>query len=904
MPAHIILITLFWLSCVAGAHRFELDLSGGAGEWSTSNSNGSNPIHIPASVPGGIYSDLIAAKVIQPDIFYRSRDVELRWVALDDWTYMRTFSVPKEILQTQTQVLSLLGVDTVASIYLNDHFLGNTSNMFVSYDFGVKPYLKLQNNLSVRIYSPITAAIDTAHSLPHPSPPECNPTLYHGECHVNVLRKMQASFAWDWGPAFPSMGIWKPIQLRCFNHLLLHQVTTQLNEQPAVWHVDIEALLQNPHNEGEMGAAEVTLKSPEVTMKATLHVEEGMLTSELHNRKVSWEDGFMIVQARMVVRKDLVQLWWPNGYGSQPLYKLDVVVRYLTPHGELELEKSVTIGFRTIRIVQDPVPNSKGLTFYFSVNDVPIFAKGSNYIPAHILPEKSADFSTVDRLLTSTVEANMNMLRVWGGGLYESDMFYERCDRYGILIWQDFMFACATYPTTEAFLKSVSAEITQQVRRLMNHPSIAVWAGNNENEVALRNNWYSTSSNESLYFAEYRKLYVDTIRPIVTRLDSTRGYLTSSPSNGKESERENFIADNPYDSLYGDTHTYNYFINPWNPDNYPIPRFCSEYGFQSLPSLSSLAKVSAPGDLDSLGTAFMGHRQHLPGGNLYLVSLLEHQIDLPNGTHDLDKFIYYTQINQAMSIKTETEVYRRHRSVLKEDGKGLTMGALYWQLNDVWQAPSWSSIEFSGRWKMLHFFAVKFFGPLLLSPTLDSDNLTLTFVNDFVTGVENVTLHVYVYTWNSTTPLTHVKKTYNVKKACSEVAWSLSMSNLSGGNNPDELFVRTSVTDAAQIPLIHDNFLFPTALKKAAKHLKPATVTVRLVRSTAPDIYQIHLYSDVITLFVWIELINLNVNESLVNFSDNGFHMVNQDHIIACSVPNVTSETLKNHIRIQAFNQS
>uniref|UniRef100_A0A8D8RNN4 beta-mannosidase n=3 Tax=Cacopsylla melanoneura TaxID=428564 RepID=A0A8D8RNN4_9HEMI len=932
-----IIFVLFISSCLSLYSCLTLDLS--KSETTVTNSNKS--IHIPASIPGGIYSDLISAKVIpQDDIFYRYNDVELRWVGHDDWTYTINITLTEEYLTTQHQDLVLSGVDTIASITLNDHYIGNTSNMFVEYSFNVKPFLQLQNSLVIVIYSPIRLAQSVSLSLPHNVPPLCNPDTYHGECHINVLRKMQASFAWDWGPAFPSMGLWKPVYIYCYDDdVSLHSVSTHVLEAEDEWIVHIQAFVHT--------TMETRQATREVKVESVLELETRVLRQTKSHPQVerdAVEQGVLVVKGEMRVKKSLVKLWWPNGYGSQPLYNLEVILNHMNK----KQSKSVAIGFRTIRIVQDPVPNKKGLTFYFLVNNVPIFAKGSNFIPSHILPEKSADYVTINRLLHSAMLTHTNMIRVWGGGLYESDMFYQLCDRYGILVWQDMMFACATYPATDDFLHSVSLEISQQVRRLKTHASIAVWAGNNENEVALRQNWYSTDKNQSLYFEEYRKLYVDVIRTVVNKEDPSREYLTSSPSNGKESEKENFIANNPYDPLYGDTHNYNYLVDSWDPASfYPVPRFCSEYGFQSLPSHSSLASIATREDLDSLKTPLMTHRQHLSMGNFYLVLLIERQMAIDLNLNDnLKTVIYYSQISQAMSIKTETEVYRRHRSVLSDDGIGLTMGALYWQLNDVWQAPSWSSIEFSGRWKMLHFYAAKFFAPVIISPTLDfisknspssnfpsfsnrpssnsssnkspsrkfsskkspslsfpSKELTLTLVNDLETNiVDNLMIHVSVYTWNSTTPIRHLSKPYTLKKACSEVAWTLPMDDLAKGYSFEEILIRASVTDSTNIPLLHDNYLFPSSLKRAVRFMKPAKVAILSVKLSSKDQYLVHLQSSSIALFVWLELEGLDVDERLVYFSDNGFHMVTEDHIITITAPNVTSQLINDHLQIQVFN--
>ncbi|KAL1461109.1 hypothetical protein WDU94_013040 [Cyamophila willieti] len=375
------------------------------------------------------------------------------WVMMIGCTRL-TLPCPKNISTRNTRILVLTGVDTIASIKLNGQYVGNTSNMFVEYSFNVKPFLQLQNTLAILIYSPIREAQRVSLSLPHNVPPLCNPDAYHGECHINVLRKMQASFAWDWGPAFPSMGVWKPIYIDCYNELSLNSVSTHLQEREDEWIVHIEAFIHTSMDERQA--------TKDIKVETVLELETRVLRhtrSQPEVERDALQQGVLVVKGQMKVKKNLVKLWWPNGYGSQSLYNLEVILN----HRNKKLSKSVAIGFRTIRIVQDPVQNKKGLTFYFLVNNVPIFAKGSNFIPSHILPEKSADYVTINRLLHSVMLTHMNMIRVWGGGLYESDMFYQLCDQYGILVWQDMMFACATYPATNDFLQSVTLEITQQV---------------------------------------------------------------------------------------------------------------------------------------------------------------------------------------------------------------------------------------------------------------------------------------------------------------------------------------------------------------------------------------------------------------------------------------------------------
>ena len=389
------------------------------------------------------------------------------------------------------------------------------------------------------------------------------------------------------------------------------------------------------------------------------------------------------------------------------------------------------VGFRTVELVQEPL--SQGLSFYFKINNKPIFMKGSNWIPAHVIPTLNTRDQYYD-LLYSAREAHMNMLRVWGGGIYELDSFYDIADELGILIWQDFMFACSMYPADQETLQTVSEEVRQQVRRLQHHASLALWAGNNENEAALRGNWYGTDSNYQQYKEDYVKLYVDTIKPIVEEEDNSRAYLVSSPGNGKASEDEGYIAEHPYDSKYGDTHFYNYRDNNWDWRIYPATRFASEYGFQSWPAFNILEPVSEVWDW-SFSSAWMNHRQHHPGGNLELLWQINLNLDLDqdslNNVQGLQEFLYLTQVYQAVSLKTETETYRRHmRPADHETGEGLTMGALYWQLNDIWQGASWSSLEHGGRWKLSHYYAEQFFKPTIVSPVIVEDNVEVKLIEE------------------------------------------------------------------------------------------------------------------------------------------------------------------------------
>ena len=408
------------------------------------------------------------------------------------------------------------------------------------------------------------------------------------------------------------------------------------------------------------------------------------------------KSGEYIAELELKVNKSSVNRWWPNGYGSQSLYDLQIKwedsrINEVSSRDRIFLidSKTISVGFRTIELIQEEMGN--GLSFYFKVNGIPIFMKGSNWIPSHILPEKSANKERIKELLQAARDANMNMLRVWGGGVYESSYFYSLADEYGILIWQDMMFACAMYPAEEDFLDSVRTEVKVQVRRLQYHPSIALFATNNENEVALRQNWYLTNSRFKYFAKDYHKLYVDTVTDEIKKNDPSRDILTSSPSNGNyDGDRELGIGMDPQNPHFGDIHFYIYDHNAWKPEVFHQPRFSSEYGFQSFPS--GWTEVLRKGDNM---TELVNHRQHHLLESRPIVFLIEENLKVDFNALQWDDKIYLSQLSQAIATKTETEVYRSGRGTFMN-----TMGALYWQLNDVWVAPSWSSIEYNGNFKV------------------------------------------------------------------------------------------------------------------------------------------------------------------------------------------------------------
>uniref|UniRef100_A0A8B9M4L0 Beta-mannosidase n=1 Tax=Accipiter nisus TaxID=211598 RepID=A0A8B9M4L0_9AVES len=797
---------LLLLLLVATAGRAGVSAAGGPevhslrGSWRLRNGNGS--VVLRGEVPGCVHTALHRRGLIQ-DPYYRFNDVMYRWISLDNWTYSRTFKTPFDIKKWQKVNLVFEGVDTVAQILINNITLGRTDNMFNRYE--------------------------------------------------------QCSFSWDWGPSFPTQGIWKDVRIEAYNHyhLIYFSLTSFFVKSAQQWSLEIESIFDVVSSKPIAGL--VTVNIPKLQTQQTFGV------------KLQPGEGSIVLLVN-INKSSAVEAWWPNGHGKQTGYNMTTT--FIMEAG-YQIEKYSKAYFRTVELVQEPIPGSPGLSFYFKINGRPIFIKGSNWIPADSFQDR-VTYDTLWLLLKSAADANMNALRVWGGGVYEQDEFYNICDEIGIMIWQDFMFACALYPTDQNYLESVRAEVSHQVRRLKSHPSIILWSGNNENEAAIASNWFSIPyADREVYIKDYVLLYVKNIREIVLAEDKSRPFIASSPTNGLESVKEGWVSQNPYDTHYGDTHFYDYNNDCWNWTVYPKTRFASEYGFQSWPSFSTIEKVSSTEDW-SYTSNFSLHRQHHENGNDQMLQQIGHHFKLPQSTDPIKKFkdtIYLTQVMQAQCIKTETEFYRFSQSEIIK-GEGHTMGALYWQLNDIWQAPSWASLEYGGKWKLLHYFAQNFFAPLLPVAYEDKGVLYIYGVSDLHAD-RKLTLRVIVHAWSSLEPVcTLAKDGVTVKAQSAVLIYMESINNLLERcrNCTRKSCVITFCLvgeGGLQSPTNHH---FLSSLKDAVglekTHLS-ASVSQR------DDVYVFVLQTTAIAPFV-----SLDVGHIKGRFSDNGFLMTEKKKVV------------------------
>uniref|UniRef100_A0A8D2B1D6 Beta-mannosidase n=1 Tax=Sciurus vulgaris TaxID=55149 RepID=A0A8D2B1D6_SCIVU len=796
MRLHLLLLLAL---CGSGSTSGALSYGLG-GSWRIRSGNRS--LELLGTVPGSVHTALFQQGLIQ-DPYYGFNDLNYRWISLDNWTYSKEFKIPFDISKWQVINLVFEGVDTVSEILLNNVTIGKTDNMFNKYE--------------------------------------------------------QCSFSWDWGPSFPTQGIWKDVRIEAYNICHLNDFTfvPMYVRRTQVWNLEIQTFFDviSPIPVG----GQVIIAIPELKIQQT--------------NNITLQPGARIVELSVKIKKNTpVETWWPHGHGNQTGYNMKILFKL---DKDLTIERSAKVYFRTVELMEEPIKGSHGLSFYFKINGIPIFLKGSNWIPADSFQDRVTS-DLLRLLLQSVVDANMNVLRVWGGGIYEQDEFYELCDELGIMVWQDFMFACALYPNEQGFMDSVAAEVAHQVRRLKSHPSIIIWSGNNENEEALMMNWYGIKLVDlPVYIKDYVALYVSNIRAVVFSGDKSRPFVTSSPSNGAKSVAEGWVSQNPHSRFFGDVHFYDYGSDCWNWKIFPKARFVSEYGYQSWPSFSTLETVSSEKDW-FYKSKFSIHRQHHEHGNYEMLYQAGLHFKLPQSSDPLRTFkdtIYITQVMQAQCVKTETEFYLRSRSEIV-NGKGHTMGAMYWQLNDIWQAPSWSSLEFGGKWKMLHYFARNFFAPLLPVGFEDQDIFYIYGVSDFHTE-SKVKLTVRIHSWSSLKPLCSTVTNPLVIKAGEAVSLYkepvYKLLKRCGNCTRQSCVVSfyLSMDRGHQSPT---NYHFLSSLKDAVGLLKPH-ITASISQQHGTFVFA--LETSAVAPFVW-----LDVGSIPGRFSDNGFLMTEKKQTV------------------------
>jgi beta-mannosidase len=631
---------------------------GGAEDW------------LPANVPGNVHTDLMANGRI-PDPFVADNEKRVQWVAESDWEYRTSFTCTRGLLSEEKVLLVCDGLDTLATVFLNGHELGHTDNMFRRYQWEVKPLLNAKgaNDLTITFSSPVKYAAEKQALRPLPGVPQAIPGGPY-------LRKAPCQFGWDWGPQLPPIGIWKDIRLEGYSGARLAEVH-----------------LRQDHSGGKV-AVEVRV--------AVQRLGEAPLAAGV---RITAPDGEIIEKEIAIPARDEVivkvpiskpELWWPNGYGGQPLYQVEVSLlrRDVPKAGPLDRHR-YKVGLRTIELRQQE--DQWGRSFVFVVNGVPIFVKGSNWIPADSFPTRITD-EYLEGLIRSAAETHQNMLRVWGGGFYEEERFYDLCDRYGILVWQEFIFSCSIYPLDSSeFLENVRVELVENIRRLRHRASLALWCGNNEMEWGwVEWNWKRPEFEELK--TAYDRFFHHTLPKWCQAEDPDHSYWPSSPSSDTP-------FDNPNGQRRGDSHYWDVWHGrkPFTSYRDQYPRFMSEFGFQALPPLATIRTYADEADLNMTSYIMEMHQKNASGNSLIVGQMLD-TFRLPK---DFVSLVYLSMALQAEGIRYGVEHWRRHPERVA--------GTLYWQLNDCWPVASWSSLDYFGRWKALHYAARRFYAPLMLS---------------------------------------------------------------------------------------------------------------------------------------------------------------------------------------------
>jgi len=650
---------------------------------------------LPAKVPGTVHTDLLANERIE-DPFFRLNELDQQWIDKVDWEYKTTFEVDKNFLKRDRIILDFKGLDTYADVILNGMQILSADNMFREWEVDVNDLLKEgENELHLVFRSPINEGLKKYDANGFVYPGGENDQAERGQVEdgkrVSIYtRKAGYHYGWDWGPRLVTSGIWRPVILKAWDNanikslqIVQHEVSDEKATFTAVFEVDAQK-----------------------KRKATLSVQNDGKT--LASMPVNLTEGVNKYSVDFEIENP--QLWWTNGLGEQYLYNIT---------GQLETggrtcASQTRIGIRTLELVREK--DEAGTSFYFKLNGHPVFMKGANYIPNDMFIPRITD-ENYRTVIETAKNSNNNMLRVWGGGIYEEDIFYDLCDEAGILVWQDFMFACAMFPNNPEMLDNIRHEAIDNVKRLRNHPSIALWCGNNEILTAWNTwGWKALAAAEGDDVPEkvwqaYVDIFHKTLPEVVEEYDPSRSYWGSSPSSGLGVQA---------DLVNGDEHYWGVWWGkePFSTYATHLARFMSEYGFQSFPEMSTVRKYAEPEDYDIYSEVMKSHQRSSIGNETIEYYMLQ-EYDHPK---DFESFLYVNHVLQADGIKFGLEGHRR--------AMPYCMGSLYWQINDVWPVASWSSTDYYQKWKALQYYVKKGFSQVLVSPYEDDLKFKVGIVND------------------------------------------------------------------------------------------------------------------------------------------------------------------------------
>ena len=761
---------------------------------------------LTATVPGTVHLDLMNNKII-PDPYKDENEKKVQWIENEDWDYRASFKISSKELEYQNIDLVFNGLDTFSEIYLNGKLLRKTDNMFREWEIPVKQNLKIGDNLlQIKFKSAVNVGKELAKKVSFTMP----------ESPRSFVRKAQYQFGWDWGPRLVTAGIWKDVKLSFWNDAKFENVKIEqksLTKQKADLNIYTEIFA---NKEG----------------KYIISINDKLNTIQLIK-------GKNIIQIPFIIHNP--KLWQPNGWGDPNLYNINIS---LQKDSKIIVEKTESIGLKTIELIQDK--DEKGKSFYFKVNGNPMYAKGTNWIPSDSFTPRITK-EKYQKLIKDCKDANMNMIRVWGGGIYEDDEFYKACDKNGILVWQDFMFAGSFYPSDEEFLNNVKEEVKDQVNRLQNHASIALWCGNNEIDEAIVNWGYQKqfkySKEDSLQvWKDYKKIFHEVIPNTISEVAAKDKsiYWESSPSIGwghKESLTE---GDSHYWGVWWGEQSFEIY-------NEKVPRFASEYGFQGMPTLETAKSMfSEKPDLNLQNGTIKAHEKHSRGWEI-IDLYMKRDYTIPK---DFVKYNFVSQLLQARGMQIAIEAHRR--------AKPYNMGTLYWQLNDCWPVVSWSSIDYLGNWKALHYQIKRSFENQVILTEEKDNYLNFYAIDDELKKFEDVKVEIQVVDFNGKI-LNDLTTVQNGKTLDRIVKFDhIEIKNIIKYSNKNEVFLKLTLKDKNQKIIAENNHFF--AKPKDLKLIKP---TIKIKKISANEI---EISTDVLAKNVYLM--------GNTHFSDNFFDLL------------------------------
>ncbi|MCL6444932.1 MAG: glycoside hydrolase family 2 protein [Alicyclobacillus sp.] len=788
---------------------------------------------LPAKVPGCVHMDLRRNGRI-PDPFYGTNEGDLQWIDKQDWEYETSFNVESDVFAEEHIDLVFMGLDSYADVSLNGSHILSADNMFRTWRTDVKSLLRAEGNLlRVRFRSPIQEDLPKLERLGYrlPATNDQSERGGLGDKKLSVFaRKAPYHYGWDWGPRFVTSGIWRSVRLEGWTGC---RITDLFIEQQRV-SADVAQLMAHVTVEAD--------KPQRVLLRLSWDGSEGV------DQPVELHAGVQVIDVPLTVKQP--RLWWSRGLGEQHRYTFSAVV---LDNAQTLAERRVITGLRSLRLVQED--DEVGTSFYFELNGIPVFAKGANHIPNDSFLTEIT-YERYKHEIVTAAASNMNMLRVWGGGIYENDAFYDLCDEYGILVWQDFMFACSMYPGDEAFLENVRIEAEENIRRLRNHPCIALWCGNNEIDTAWSNydehagwGWkqqYTPEQREKIW-RDYEAVFHRILPDAVAQFAPGADYWPSSPLQAWTNDARQHARN---DSTRGDIHYWGVWHNvePFSNYNVYLGRFMSEYGFQSFPELRTVQTYAGPGDMELESTVMKWH-QRSGDGNRLIKSYMDIYEKQPK---DFFAFLYMSQVLQAEAIQMAMEAHRRK--------KPYCMGSLYWQINDCWPVASWSSMDYYGRWKALQYYAKRSYRDVMVSFGESDGQVTVHVVSDILTPVNGrLDLRLYDFSGNV---LREVSQPVHIPANSAVVVTALRPKEWLGGHKAEQAVLRAVLMeDGTELDSKEYYFVPAKELSLDYPH-----IDITPVADSGGTAFR--LETDVLAKNVWLS------TESDGVFSDNFFDLI------------------------------